>query len=536
MKKLTTIVPVLSFVIVFLYNRHFTYDYVEVQIDKGILKGFKTTTGRSNADYYAFKGIPYAKPPVGERRFKAPQEEAAWAGVRDALSHGNVCPHLDLAFGFLRGQEDCLYLNVYTPSVSSEGPLLPVMVWIHGGGFVLGSGNEEVYGSNYLLEAEVVLVTLNYRLGALGFLSIEDDEAPGNAGLKDQVAALRWVRRNIKHFGGDPERVTLFGESAGGASVHLHLLSPLSAGLFSQAIGQSGSGANPWVISHNVSNNTIRLAECLGAKNIDGDKRLALQFLKTAPYGDIIKIQSTLRTSEEVRTRVAFLYTPSVETGVNVDEAFLPDHPMEIIRSGKFNKVPYITGYTSHEGYLFMKELTKPETMNAAYEDTARYVPRDIKNEEFRNALGKSIRTFYFEDKPIGTDNISNLVDLYTDTTFVAGINIATKLQLSVGQSPIYFYPFSYDGGLNLLKYFFKISLPGAAHGDELGYLFNHQLLFWRKAEPASEDEDVMLMMVRLWTNFAKYGNPTPKGDWTGSRLEAYNGGQIQLFAHLRKG
>jgi para-nitrobenzyl esterase len=213
-----------------------------VPTDKGPVRGTETQSVEK------FLGIPYAAPPVAELRWRPPQPPTRWHGPRDATDFGNHCPQPGTPFGSESASEDCLYLNVFKPN---RGPgrghtkHLPVMVWIHGGGFV--AGMSEDYDPSRLVERGVVVVTLNYRLGYLGFLAHERLSAEsnyggsGNYGLMDQQAALRWVDRNIKKFGGDPENVTIFGESAGGLSVHAHLVSPLAAGLFDRAIVQSGA-------------------------------------------------------------------------------------------------------------------------------------------------------------------------------------------------------------------------------------------------------------------------------------------------------
>ncbi|XP_047106309.1 juvenile hormone esterase-like [Schistocerca piceifrons] len=198
---------------------------VTVSIPQGALRGrrLKTPSGRT---YCSFQGIPYAKPPVGPLRFKSPEPPEPWSGIRNATKEGNIAPQIDFLMRSkteYEGDEDCLYLNVYTSKLPTgeNAQLIPVMVWIHGGAFLLGSGNTELYGPDYLMEHDVLLVTFNYRLGVLGFLSTEDELVPGNAGLKDMVMALKWVKSNITRFGGDPGNVTIFGESAGSMSCHI---------------------------------------------------------------------------------------------------------------------------------------------------------------------------------------------------------------------------------------------------------------------------------------------------------------------------
>ena len=201
-------------------------------------------TSKNGRNIFAYKGIPYSKPPIGELRFKRPQSlpEKSWKGVFDGRKSARKCVQLSgISFSPVIGEEDCLQLNVYVPQ--SENPPqdgFPVMVWIHGGGFVAGDGTEEVTGPGFLLDKDVILVTLNYRLGMFGFLTLGNAEISGNQGMWDQLEALKWVQKNIASFGGQRQKVTIFGESAGGWSISSHLASWKSKGHFSGAIVQSG--------------------------------------------------------------------------------------------------------------------------------------------------------------------------------------------------------------------------------------------------------------------------------------------------------
>ncbi|XP_011704228.1 PREDICTED: cholinesterase-like [Wasmannia auropunctata] len=199
---------------------------VDVYVREGKLIGI-VDENIHGGHYVAFRGIPYAKPPIGKLRFKDPLPPEKWSGGRDASKYGNVAVQFDLLKREVIGDEDCLYLNVYTLDIVKKRP---VMVWIHGGGFSLGSGDASIYGPDYIVQKDVVLVTLNYRLGVLGFLNLYDKVATGNQGMKDVIMALQWVQKNISQFGGDPKNVTIFGESAGGAIVHFLTLSPLAKG------------------------------------------------------------------------------------------------------------------------------------------------------------------------------------------------------------------------------------------------------------------------------------------------------------------
>uniref|UniRef100_A0A1B0GHN1 Carboxylic ester hydrolase n=1 Tax=Lutzomyia longipalpis TaxID=7200 RepID=A0A1B0GHN1_LUTLO len=195
-----------------------------IHTNTGWLQGTTESCGLF-CSYYSFKGIPYAAPPTGQNRFRAPRPHPGWSGTRDASEHGASCP-ANSRLNRIES-EDCLFLNIYSQDLVGRRA---VMVWIHGGGFDFGNGDSFTYGPDHIVDDNVVMVTINYRLGALGFLSTGDHHATGNYGLKDAVMALRWIRDNIANFGGDPDNVTIFGESAGGAAVHYLLLSPSARG------------------------------------------------------------------------------------------------------------------------------------------------------------------------------------------------------------------------------------------------------------------------------------------------------------------
>nr|XP_032511188.1 juvenile hormone esterase-like [Danaus plexippus plexippus] len=241
-------------------------------------------------EFYSFKGIPYAQPPVGSLRFKAPLPPKPWSHVLDAAEHGATCPQWDMvALKFRKGEENCLFINVYTPTLQTDSKL-PVMVYIHEGGFQSGSGNERMYGPNFLIRHDVILVTFNYRLELLGLLCLDTPEVPGNAGMKDMVAALRWVQNNIKQFGGDPDNVTIFGESGGAVSVTYLMLSPMAQGLFHKAIAQSGSCLADYAIDVNPVQRAFRVGKVLGKDTTDPYELLT--YLQSLPvrYNVIWKI------------------------------------------------------------------------------------------------------------------------------------------------------------------------------------------------------------------------------------------------------
>jgi para-nitrobenzyl esterase len=304
-----------------------------VPTDNGPVRGVDT------ADVHEYLGIPYAAPPVGDLRWRPPQPHARWQTPRDASHFGNHCPQPASPFGTASETEDCLYLNVFTPN---EGPgrghtkNLPVMVWIHGGGLVVGESDD--YDPTRLVEQGVVVVTFNYRLGLLGFLahpalSAESGNGSGNYGLMDQQAALRWVQRNIAKFGGDPDNVTIFGQSAGGLSVHAQLASPLAAGLFDRAIAQSGAYA--------LSLPSLASAESRGKSFAD-------------TVGCFDQTAACLRSQ---RVGIVVANTPTTEGSLlpNLDGNVLPRSIKAAFESGQFNRVPVTEGSTHDEFSIFYK-------------------------------------------------------------------------------------------------------------------------------------------------------------------------------------
>ncbi|XP_011632725.1 esterase E4-like isoform X1 [Pogonomyrmex barbatus] len=307
--------------------------------------------------YLSFKGIPFAAPPVGELRFKDPEPPAPWEGIRDASRNaGDVCTQLEL-FGALSsqtviGSEDCLYLNIYIPYNIYQTTGNSVMVWIHGGAYLEGNGNDTHYRPDYLMAKDIILISVNYRLGALGFLNLDHKVASGNQGLKDQIAALKWIKENIEVFGGDPNNVTVFGASAGGSSTHFLMLSPLSKGLFQKAILQSGISTCDWAIINHSDTNAFKLASILGVDSKDPKK--VIEFLRTVPAAKIVETQYRVLTPEEAR--IIFIpFGPTID-----DKAERPVLPYPISQLlDDDNNIPIMVGNTSHEYIFFLKGITK---------------------------------------------------------------------------------------------------------------------------------------------------------------------------------
>ncbi|XP_011306384.1 esterase FE4 [Fopius arisanus] len=477
-------------------------DEVELTIPQGTLRGLKTTTTQNGVQYYSFKGIPYAKPMIGPNKFKQSEPAEGWTGVRDATQHGNTCVFFCMVQQKVLGDDDCLFLNVYTPTLE-EGSGKAVMVYFHPGGFTKGSGDDDLFGPDFLLEKDVILVTVNSRLGALGYLNTGDANAPGNAGLKDQVLALNWIQNNIGRFGGCRNRVTLFGVSSGAASVQYHMLSPMSEGLFRRAIIQSGSVSSSWAISYTPREDAMTLAAKLGIKASD-TKELVVK-LSEVPTPQIVEANDALGgTMNFLRGDMHFML-PSVENNIGKD-MFLPADPWELLKSGKVANVHTMIGTVSQEGGLFTGMVLP---MVSHFQDNfALFIPKDLNMTDpgQLKMVGESIKKFYFGDKAVG-DSVTELTNLLTDVFFACGSMLTARVINARLSSPVYQYLFDFEAPLGFMKSLFKLE-KGVVHGDDMTYLF-YSKVFQNKLQPGSRVETKTNQMVEMWTDFAKEGNPS---------------------------
>lgn len=467
-----------------------------VTVAEGKLRG-NQRTNLDGEKFYSFLGIPYGKPPIGNLRFKAPEPAEPWVGIRDATKQGPCSIHRSEITRKVEGSEDCLNLNVYSKKLPSEdSSLKPVMVWIHGGGFVVGSNNVQHYGPEHLMLEDIVLVTINYRLGFLGFLDVDDPslEVPDNAGIRDQRLALQWVQKNIKNFNGDPDNVTVFGQSAGGMSIHFHILSPASKGLFHKAIMQSGC----LFTKPDLGSAVVKMAQLINENT--KTEREALDVLRNIPEDKFFGFQ-TEYLEKYPRSR-PFLKNEKLNSTQII--------PMEeIIKSGQYNKVPILLGYTDNEG-IVKDILDTTDLLGSGWEpifefaQSAHLEEDDPKRQIVLDKLGK----FYSQKKYASEKYMWS-----TDSLFILPAIISAKLHTKTSSEPVYLYNVSLDAGLNFWKRLFdKTHYSGAAHCDELGYLFNTAFAS-HKLHKGELEILAVRRFVKLWTNFAKYGNPTPAGN-----------------------
>lgn len=357
----------------------------------------------------------------------------------------NTPCQLHFKTGEFSGSEDCLYLNVFTPSLATGSKLLPVIVHIPGGGFICGNGTmKELSNPESLVEKGVVVVSINYRVGVFGFFSLDIPEAAGNMGLKDQVKALEWVQRNIYKFGGDKDNVTLLGMSAGSASVEFQILSPMAKGLFHRAILQSGSAINEWAIGTHYEKLTLNLANKLEYKADTGDKRALYEFFLKVSSKDLTEASANV-TANFPAKNLLLGFVPIVE---RIKEgAFLTTHPYTLFKEGNFTKVPFIRGFCRKEGFL--TKITKPEQINEliAHKHFVDYFSHELEDNE-KAKYSKKFTDTYFETANSNADRDPLAVDFFGDTRFAAGSWVASILSAKHGATG-YAYIFSYEGKLN---------------------------------------------------------------------------------------
>ncbi len=453
----------------------------QVSIDSGQLKG--KVEGR----VVSFKGIPFAAPPVGENRWRPPQPVQAWTGIHDATDYGPDCMQLpfpgDAAPLGVTPREDCLYVNVWTPA--EHGPeKLPVMVWIYGGGFVNGGSSPEVYSGTHFAERGVVLISFNYRLGRFGFfahpsLTKEDPSGLlGNYGYMDQIAALKWVKRNAAAFGGDPTNVTVFGESAGGGSVLMLLTSPLSRGLFQKAIIESGGGRSTLSAPRRLHEavGQLQSAEAVGVAfakeaGITGEDEAALKALRALPAERIVN-----------GLNMATMGNPTY-SGPMIDGKIVVETPEQAFRAGHESKMPLIAGANSRDiGFSFAKTFDEVYAPFGANREKAEAAWNAEKSADAR-AVGSSIAA---------------------DTMMVEPARFIVRMMAGAGE-PAYEYRFSY------VAESMRKQWKGAPHATEIPFVFDTVAARYGK-DLTEQDEKVAEAANKYWISFAKTGDPDSAG------------------------
>lgn len=445
-----------------------------VKVEQGMLQGV------SQDGLTIYKGIPFAAPPVGDLRWRAPQPPVKWQGVKEvtkfapAPMQGGNPPS--------GKSEDCLYLNIWTPAKSTN-ERLPVLVWIYGGGFSFGSTSEPVYDGAKLANKGVILVSVAYRVGALGFLAHPElsaeraDKVSGNYGLLDMIAGLQWIKQNISAFGGDPDKVTIFGESAGGIAVSMLCASPLAKGLFHGAISQSGGSFGPSRKTTYPGENmkTLKMAEADGTQFADRAGVKSIAGLRKIP-ADSLPGGFGMGSAWPI-----------------IDGYVIPDDQFKLYESGKYNDVPVLIGYNSDEGLSFMGMMRANGPAGFVESVKQRYG-------KFADDLLKAY--------PVGDTEIPKTArDLVRDAAFGWHTWSWARLQSATGKSKVYYYYFDQHPDHAAGS---PHAGQGSPHGQEIQYVF--QQLDPDKPETTKSDLAISELMSTYWTNFAKWGHPNGKG------------------------
>jgi para-nitrobenzyl esterase len=448
-------------------------DSLTVKTAQGKVRGKTINNGKVKA----FLGLPYAAPPVGEQRWKAPEPAAAWKGVREATEFGAHCAQGkvfdDMIFQDKGASEDCLFLNVYAPADATGKSKLPVMFWIHGGGYSGGGSNEPRHNGDFLPTKGVVLVTINYRLGVFGFMVTGDmlKEGKGIAGdwgMQDMVAALEWVHKNIGAFGGDEKNITIFGESAGSFAVSTLMASPMSKNLIAKGIGESGAAFPSGL---NLGGDTAAEAAKAGDKFADGVGAKTLAELRAVPTDKILDAVKEQKASFEPV----------------IDGKFLTESVADVYAAGKQAHIPLLAGWNADEGSFFaMRGMTVPQFKGMA------------------QGMFKERAEEFLKLYPAETDEqaLRSAIDFGSDSFIAFGTWKWIEAQRKTGDAPVYRYHFELAATPSKFH-------PGtfAFHSDDIEYVFG--TLDTRPGwEVRPEDRKLSEQMMGYWTNFAKTGDP----------------------------
>lgn len=455
---------------------------LNITLDSGPIHGKESGDGAVRS----FLGIPYAAPPLGPLRWKPPQPVMPWKEVRETTAYGSRCMQLDLMKSVIfldpGPSEDCLTLNVWTPK---EAAKLPVMVWIYGGSYVIGAGSESRYVGDAFARHGVVLVTLNYRLGVFGFFATSElaaespQHAAGNYGYLDQNAALQWVKRNIAAFGGDPDNVTIFGESAGSFAVNAHMASPLSRGLFHRAIGESGGGIGKSAVP----------GPALAVKEKEDEK-----FAKSILHADNLAALRAIPAPELLSKTAPKLFSHVPMFAPDIDGYFLPDSIPAIFAAGKQAPVPLLAGWNADEASFISPNHGGNYTVQNL---------NFVLFQTFGLHAGEAQKYFHAttnEEAVHAADELlANQFMVFSDWTWMEAQSAAAY--------PVYRYYFALPAPPDDIK----VGIGYAYHSDELEYVFG-TLDSRPGAKWRPEDRRLSQQMQSYWVNFAKTGNPNGDG------------------------
>ncbi|XP_036329429.1 esterase B1-like [Rhagoletis pomonella] len=488
---------------------------VELQLPQGRIRGAKRETVYGDT-YYSFEGIPYAQPPVGKLRFRAPKPFGNWKDTLDCTNSPPKPVQKNLRTGKVEGSEDCLYLNVFTKNINATKQL-PVMVWIYGGGFQTGRAARDHHGPDYLLQEDIVFVSLNYRLCSLGFLSLSDPrlDVPGNAALKDQLLALKWIKNNIYYFNGNSNNITVFGESAGAACAHILSLTDQARGLFQQAILMSGTALCSWA---NMTQRDLayRLAVYHGYKERNNDTEV-LAYLENLDAAKLV--DHSLLNDAEKREFHWLTFAPTVEP-YESDNCIIPTDPLNMLKSAWGNGIPMLIGGNSFEGLVMYPRLkTHPQIFDLVRQQPELLLPTEVKynhKDKENRVMGERILNLYFgkqKDEVVTKqptqDPIFDLLHLFSHKLFWHAVHRTALARMKYATANTFLYRFDFDSPTfnhHRLRFCGEDCVNGVAHADEISYIFYLQES--SKLAEDSHEKVTIQRMVGIWTTFAKFGDP----------------------------
>ncbi|NP_001303635.1 acetylcholinesterase-like precursor [Cimex lectularius] len=502
-------------------------DPMIVKTRSGLVRGMAKSV--LDREVHVFTGIPFAKPPVGPLRFRKPVPVENWHGILDATTLPNSCHQQRYEYfpGFegeemwnpnTNMSEDCLYLNIWVPQKIRlrhhnaqdryNKPKVPVLIWIYGGGYMSGTATLDVYdGLMVAATSDVIVASMQYRIGAFGFLYLEplvktgSNDAPGNMGLWDQAMAIRWIKDNIENFGGDPELITLFGESAGGGSVSIHLISPVTRGLARRGIMQSGTINAPW--SFMTGERALEIGKILVE-----DCGCNVSQLAESPSRVMACLRAVDAKSISVHQWDSYFSILNFPSAPTIDGNFLPKHPLELLAEGDFPETEIIIGSNLDEGTYFMLYdfIDYFEKDGPIFLQRDKYL--DIVNTIFKNmiTLERDAIIFQYTDwEKVNDEHLNQKMvgDIIGDYFFICPTNQFAQMFAEHGLK-VYYYFFTQRPSTSPWG-----EWMGVMHGDEVGYVFGRPLNM--SLSYSARERDLSLRIIEAFSTFALTGKPVPE-------------------------
>ncbi|XP_041974008.1 juvenile hormone esterase-like [Aricia agestis] len=472
-----------------------------VNTTQGPIRGHRSST----FDGFVFYNVPYATAPTGRDKFKEPGPPPVWEETYDAVDRQIICPQPNI-FGEIitipyNIQEDCLIANIYVPNVDE---VLPVVVFVHGGAYILGYG-DMISPENMAASKKAIFITFNYRLAGHGFLCLGTEDIPGNTGMKDQVAMLRWVQKNIASFGGDPKDVTIAGASAGSSAVDLLMLSKMTKGLFNKVIPESGANTAAFSVQPDPIEAAKEYAKLLNYTGTDDIYELE-EFFKSTSVEVLNSVMTLLS-----RTDATFLVGPCVERKIG-KEIFLHDSPVNILKSGDYEKVPMLYGFASMEGLLRLNLMANDlkSDMERMDKHFSEYLPADLAFDtpEEREEMARKIKNYFFGSK-VDEEDIIDYVNYFSDVLIMFSTLRSVKYHVEAGNNEIYLYEYSFTDENTPLVPFTKIR--GATHCAQTDALWPSKVLPTPQ-NITKEYQEIQKILQEFWINFITTGKPVPEG------------------------